>query len=68
MPALFVSIALAVLPLGSSVVSTDSAVCATSDHVALTVCDSEGVTDITIGDRTIHGVDSPDLSELVYGL
>lgn len=54
--AMFVSIALQLLPVGSSVIHTDSGTCATADNAPVQACTGKGdnVT-ITIDGNTLSG-------------
>jgi hypothetical protein len=65
---LFISIALALLPLGADVTHTDSGTCALDNRGIVQVCtDSSDVQTINIGDRYID-VQSKDLADLVANL
>jgi hypothetical protein len=68
MSSLFISIALALLPMGADVTHTDSGTCATDTRGIVQVCtDSSPYQTINIGDRYID-VQSSDLADLVANL
>ena len=67
---MFVSIALQLLPIGSSVVHTDSGTCAQADNAPVQACIGTGDTDtvvITIDGNTLAGK-SPALKNLIENI
>jgi hypothetical protein len=65
---LFISIALALLPMGADVTHTDSGQCATDTARIVQVCtDDSAYQTINIGDRYI-AVQSADLADLVANI